>query len=101
MPRPILERRLRACLYRCGEIGPKANSPGPADEILAKRLSVIAHTARDEDTELDLDYIIELAKVAVLRDGVRLLVSTRGTRSSTSGQPTKPRRNIPRGQSAR
>jgi twinkle protein len=74
LPRPILERRLRACLYRCGEIGPKANSPGPADELLAKRLSVIAHTARDEDTELDLDYIIELAKVAVLRDGVRLLV---------------------------
>jgi twinkle protein len=34
---------------------------------------VIAHTARDEDTELDLDYIIELAKVAVLRDGVKLL----------------------------
>jgi twinkle protein len=74
MPRPILERRLRACLYRCGELGPKANSSGPADEILAKRLSVIAHTARDEDTELDLEYILELAKVAVLRDGVRLLV---------------------------
>jgi len=74
LPRPILERRLRACLYRCGEIGPKANSPGPADAILAKRLSVIAHTARDEETELDLDYILELAKVAVLRDGVRLLV---------------------------
>lgn len=74
LPRPILERRLRACLYRCGEFGPKANSPGPADELLAKRLNVIAHTARDEETELDLDYIIELAKVAVLRDGVRLLV---------------------------
>jgi twinkle protein len=74
MPRPILERRLRACLYRCGELGPKANSPGPADQLLANRLSIIAHTARDEDTELDLDYIIELAKVAVLRDGVRLLV---------------------------
>ena len=73
LPRPILERRLRACLYRCGEYGPKAEKPGPADEILAKRLNVIAHTARDEDTELDLDYIIELAKVAVLRDGVRLL----------------------------
>jgi twinkle protein len=74
MPRPILERRMRACLYRCGEVGPKANVPGEADKLLAKRLSIIAHTARDEDTELDLDYIIELAKVAVLRDGVRLLV---------------------------
>lgn len=74
MPRPILERRMRACFYRCGEVGPKANAPGPADEMLSKRLSVIAHTARDEDTELDIEYIIELAKVAVLRDGVRLLV---------------------------
>ncbi|HJR82570.1 MAG TPA: AAA family ATPase [Sphingomicrobium sp.] len=74
LPRPILERRLRACIYGCGEVGPKANMPGPADELLASRLSVIAHTARDEDTELDLEYIIELAKVAVLRDGVRLLV---------------------------
>jgi twinkle protein len=74
MPKPILERRLRACFYHCGEIGPKANARGPADQMLAKRLSVIAHTARDEETELDLDYIIELAKVAVLRDGVRLLV---------------------------
>jgi twinkle protein len=74
MPRPILERRMRACLYHCGEVGPKANTRGPADELLAKRLSVIAHTARDAETELDLDYIIELAKVAVLRDGVRLLV---------------------------
>lgn len=74
LPRPILERRLRACLYRCGEHGPKANTTGTADELLAKRLNVIAHTARDEETELDLDYIIELAKVAVLRDGVRLLV---------------------------
>lgn len=74
LPRPILERRMRACLYRCGEYGPKCEQPGPADALLAKRLSVIAHTARDEDTELDLDYIIELAKTAVLRDGVRLLV---------------------------
>jgi twinkle protein len=74
LPKPILERRLRAVLYGCGEVGPKANLPGPADEILAKRLNVIAHSARDSETELDLEYIIELAKIAVLRDGVRLLV---------------------------
>ncbi len=74
LPRPILERRLRSCIYRCGEHGPKANEPGPADELLESKLRVIAHTARDEDTELDIEYIIDLAKVAVLRDGVRLLV---------------------------
>lgn len=74
MPRPILERRMRACLYRCEEGDPRANRIGQADELMAERLSVIAHTARDSDTELDLEYIIELAKVAVLRDGIRLLV---------------------------
>lgn len=74
MPRPILERRLRACLYRCGELGPKANTPGTADDLIARRLHVISHTARDDETELDLDYILELAKIAVLRDGMRLLV---------------------------
>lgn len=74
LPRPILERRMRACLYQCEEIDQRANCIGQADDLMAERLSIIAHTARDSDTELDLDYIIELAKVAVLRDGVRLLV---------------------------
>jgi twinkle protein len=101
MPRPILERRLRACLYRCGEFGPKGQFSGPADALLAKRLSVIAHTARDEDTELDLDYIIELAKVAVLRDGVRLLVPRPVERDRAQARPTKPRPNTPPGQSDR
>lgn len=73
MPRPILERRLRACFYGCGEFGPKASSAGEADAMFAKRLNIISHTARDAETELDLEYIIELAKVAVLRDGIRLL----------------------------
>jgi twinkle protein len=93
MPRPILERRLRACFYGCGEIGPKGQFARPADEMLAKRLSVIAHTARDEDTELDLDYIIELAKVAVLRDGVRLLVLDPWNEIEHKRGPTKPRPN--------
>jgi twinkle protein len=74
LPRPILQRRFRAALYGVADNAPETFKTGPADELLSKRLSVIAHTARDADTELDLDYIIELAKVAVLRDGARLLV---------------------------
>lgn len=73
LPRPILQQRMRAALYGVVANAPKVYQSGPADELLAKRLNVIAHTARDEDTELDIEYIIELAKVAVLRDGVRLL----------------------------
>lgn len=74
LPRPILENRFRSCLYGVKDGDPRTFKYGEADKLLAARLSVIAHTARDADTELDLDYIIELAKVAVLRDGVRLLV---------------------------
>jgi twinkle protein len=74
LPRPILERRMRACLYRIEDGAPETLRHGEADKLMAKRLSVIAHSARDADTELDLDYVIELAKVAVLRDGIRLLV---------------------------
>jgi twinkle protein len=74
LPKPILQRRFRANLYSIADDDPGTRKAGPADEMMAKRLSVIAHTARDSDTELDLDYIIELAKIAVLRDGVRLLV---------------------------
>ncbi|MGH8527423.1 MAG: DnaB-like helicase C-terminal domain-containing protein, partial [Gammaproteobacteria bacterium] len=74
LPKPILQKRMRAALYRVSEDDPRIAKEGEADKLLANRLSVIAHTARDSDTELDLDYIIELAKIAVLRDGVRLLV---------------------------
>lgn len=74
LPRPILERRLRSALYECPESDARCHRTGPADELMANRLSVIAHSPRDEDTELDLDYILELAKVAVLRDGIRLLI---------------------------
>lgn len=74
MPRPILENRLRAALYDCHPDDPRANRPGPADSCLAQRLSVIAHSPTNDETELTLEYIIELAKIAVLRDNIRLLV---------------------------
>ncbi|HEX8413809.1 MAG TPA: DnaB-like helicase C-terminal domain-containing protein [Sphingomicrobium sp.] len=74
MPRPILENRLRSALYDCHPDDVRAQRPGPADELLAKKLSIIAHSPSNDETELTLEYIIELAKIAVVRDNIRLLV---------------------------
>ena len=74
MPRPILQRRMRAALYECGEYSDRALNPGPADAMLSRQFGVIAHSPTDDETELSIEYIIELAKIAVLRDGIRLLV---------------------------
>jgi twinkle protein len=74
MVKPILQRRLRAAMYGLAEFKPECLSYGPADEVMEQKFGIIAQTADDEDTEMDLDYLLELAKVAVLRDGIRLLV---------------------------
>jgi len=74
LPKPILERRMRAAIYECAEYDRPALSPGPADDLFERLFGVIAQTPETEDTEMDLDYLLELAKVAVLRDGIRLLV---------------------------
>jgi twinkle protein len=74
MPRPIIERRMRAALYECPEFDRRALSRGPADGLLADKLGIIAQTPENEDQEMDLDYLLDLAKVAVMRDGSRLLV---------------------------
>jgi twinkle protein len=74
LPRPILERRLRAAIYGCPESDHRCHRKGPADELMAARLRIIAHSPRDDEADLDIETIIELARVAVLRDGIRLLI---------------------------
>lgn len=72
--KPILLRRLRAAIYECSEFDRKALTTGPADALLHDKFGIIAQTADDDDSEITLEYLLELAKVAVLRDGIRLLV---------------------------
>lgn len=72
--RPILERRMRSAIYGVAEFRPECLRPGPADDLMAKNLNIIAQTTDNDDTDMDLDYILELARVSVLRDGIRLLV---------------------------
>lgn len=74
MPKPILLRSLRAAMYGCGERDHKAMHVGPADELIEKYLGIISNLGVNDETELTIEYILELATVAVLRHGIRLLV---------------------------
>lgn len=75
MVKPVLQRRLRACIYETDEHhDPRVRSRGPADDIMAKKLWIISNLHVNDDTELSIETIIESAIVAVLRHGVRLLV---------------------------
>lgn len=68
IPRPILERSLASAIR-----GQNDYSPAEAAEILERRLSVITN-ALDEDADIDLDCYLELLRVAVVRDGCRIVV---------------------------
>ena len=62
----ILRRQLRNALL--DEWGPDG-----ADELLEAKVSIIAN-ALDEDSEIDLEYYMELLRVAVIRDGCKIIV---------------------------
>lgn len=72
--KPILLRRLRAALYNVPEFDRAAMNPGPADAMLAEKFGIIAQLSDDDASDMTLENLLELAKVAVIRDGIRLLV---------------------------
>ncbi len=75
LPKPILQRRLRAHLLRCQEFA-LANAArdilARADAQIERNLSIVAQMV-GEDDEMDLDYFLERARVSVLRDGARMV----------------------------
>ncbi|WP_324807187.1 bifunctional DNA primase/helicase [Sphingomonas sp. LY29] len=74
LPRPILERRLKSAIMGVPEFHPEAIGPSDADDILEDKLRVICQLPQDEDEEMDLTKLLDLAATAVVRDGVKLLV---------------------------
>lgn len=74
MVKPVLQRRLRACYYRCDERDPRCSKRGQADDVLTEKLRIISNLHVTDETELTVETIIDAAIVAVLRDGVRLLI---------------------------
>ena len=73
LPKPILQRRLRAHILGCNEYAIPVNRIAEADRIIENKLIVIANNA-GEDDEIDLESMIELCRVAVLRDGAKFIV---------------------------
>lgn len=73
MPRPILERRLRAAIVRCQEHSIPAEDIAGADKLIDAHLNIIAQMV-GEDQEMSLEDVLELARVAVLRDGAKVLI---------------------------
>lgn len=72
--KPVLVRRLRATILGCHEHDEAAMRPSPVDDIFREKLAFITNLNVTDDTELGIEKIIDLAIVAVLRKGIRLLV---------------------------
>lgn len=68
LPRPILENALESAIR-----GNNDHSPKEAAEMLNSHLHIISN-ALDDDMEMDLDYYLETLRVAVVRDGVKVVV---------------------------
>lgn len=73
MPKPILQRKLRAAMIRCGEHSIPVTSIGEADRVIEQKLSLISQLV-DEDDEMSLEDFLELARIAVVRDGARVII---------------------------
>jgi twinkle protein len=76
MPRPILENRLRAAILAVPENTLSIVSPeriAYADAKMADHLNIISQMV-GEDEEMSLEDVLELARVAVTRDGCKVVL---------------------------
>lgn len=72
MVRPILHRKLRASIVECGEYAERDYTA--ADRIIEQNFHVIAQMADDDDSEMSLEDLLELCRIAVLRHGCRVII---------------------------
>lgn len=71
--RPILQDGLRMAILNCGKHDLAKVELSDADDIIDDRLHIISQ-AVDEDLEMDLAKFLELARTAVVRHGVKMIV---------------------------
>lgn len=71
--KPILRDGLRMAMARCGKHEAQHGNMAAIDACLAERLTIISQTV-DEDMEMDLDKFLELARLAVVRHGAKMIV---------------------------
>jgi twinkle protein len=71
---PILRDTLRQHLAGCNLKGLTPEKRALADDLIEQRLTIIAQQSIDDESDLDLEGVLELAKIAVLRDGVKVVI---------------------------
>lgn len=72
--KPILIDGLKCAILECGKHElPSHPDKQLADRIIDERLMIISQTV-DEETEMDLDEFLRLARIAVVRYGVKMVV---------------------------
>ncbi len=71
--KPILINGLRKAMLRCGNNELAKADTAEVDQIIRDRLTIISQTV-DEDMEMDLNQFLELARVAVVRHGAKMIV---------------------------
>ncbi len=72
--KPILIDGLRMAILQCGKHELPNHPDMPfADKLIDERLAIISQTV-DEDMEMDLDEFLRLARLAVVRHGVKMIV---------------------------
>lgn len=73
-PKPILRDSIARSLIGCSfEEFARHPARQAAYEQIERRLSVISNTM-DDDTDIDLDYYLELCRVAVVRHGAKFII---------------------------
>ena len=71
--KPILQDGLRMAIMRCAKGDLRTCDTSDADDIIRDRLRIITQ-AVDEDAEMDLDAFLEYCRIAVVRDGCKMIV---------------------------
>ena len=71
--KPILLDGLRMAMMRVDKNELRRCDTSDVDDILERNLTIITQ-AVDEDAEMDLDAFLEYARIAVTRDGARMIV---------------------------
>jgi len=71
--KPILRDGLRMAIMRCAKADLQTCDTSDADDILSERLRIITQSV-DEDSEMTLEAFLEYCRIAVVRDGCRMIV---------------------------
>lgn len=71
--KPILRDGLRMAIIGCSKADLAKADTGEVDAFLEDNLVLVTQEV-DEDREMDLDHFLDLCRIAVVRDGVKMIV---------------------------